>query len=484
MISLAFSQWGWVTFLVVEQLLVFVAIGLVLRRPGEPRSMLAWILTLQLLPVLGLLFFVMFGEPRKEWHRMLRRRRRRHIESARARERRMVEETEGIPSVQDPAVRSLTLTITRLAGYPPTGGNRIDVFQECEATYEALLESIEKAERFVHLEYYIFEPDETGKLVRDLLIEKIHQGVECRLLLDYIGSFRTSRRFLQPLRDAGGRVEFCLPFRLSSGRWRVNFRNHRKIAVIDGRVAYTGGQNIGDAYRGRLAYCSPWQDTVLRIRGPAVHHYQEIFAEDWHYTTKEDIFNDRYFPEQKPAGDHVIQIVPSGPDQRTKVMHQILFAATNMARSSLSVITPYFVPDRAMVIAFQSASYRGVRVRLLIPTRTDEPIVLWAARSFYEDLISAGVEIYEIDSVMLHAKVMIVDDTWSMVGSANMDERSFSLNFELTNLLYSPDIIRTLHENFDGLAKQSRRLALEDVTDPPLGKSLLLGVARLASPLL
>lgn len=484
MITFSLPGWEWTTFILVEQALVILAIVLVLRRRGEPRSMLAWILTLQLVPVIGLVLFVLFGEPRREWHRMRRRRRRRHIVRALARERRNVAETENRASIADSAVRNLTRTASRLAGYPPTRGNRVKIYNDSEPTYAALIESIESAERYIHLEYYIFEADDTGTSVRDALLRKVQQGVECRVLLDYIGSWRLSRRFLQPLRDAGGRVEFCLPFTLSRGRWRVNFRNHRKIAVIDSRVAFTGSQNIGDVYRGRLARCSPWQDMVLGIQGPAVHHYQEVFAQDWHYTTKEDLFNDRYFPDQEEVGDHIIQIVPSGPDQRTKVMHQILFAAANMARSSLTVITPYFVPDRAMVIAFQSASYRGVRVRLLIPTRTDEKIVLWAGRSFYEDLLGAGVEIYEIDTVMLHSKVMIVDDSWSMVGSANMDERSFSLNFELTNLLYSRDLIEDLRGTFDGLCKGARKLSLSDTTNPPFGRSLLLGAARLASPIL
>ncbi|HOW69267.1 MAG TPA: cardiolipin synthase [Phycisphaerae bacterium] len=478
--------WLWTILTVGCEAAAVVAILSILRRPREPRAMLAWILALLLLPGLGLVLFLALGEPRRDWHRFRRRRSRRRIRAVSADPTHPPQAKYFFTPAEAPeGLQPLVKLTDRLAASFPIGGNVVTLYYDADETYDQLEAAIRGARSHVHLEYYIFQPDQTGRRFRALLIEKAREGVHCRLLLDFVGCWRLSRRFIQPLKDAGVQVAFCLPVVPWRSRWRANFRNHRKIAVIDGQIGFTGSQNIGDEYRGRKRRkYGPWRDTHLRIVGPGVRDLQEVFARDWHYTTKKSLLDDRHFPRTEAAGSHVVQVVPSGPDQREDVMHQLLFAAVSAARESISIITPYFVPDRAMILALRSAAFRGVQVRLLVPACSDHRIVLWAGRSFYKDLIGSGVQIYEHDHTMLHSKVMVIDRSWAMVGSANVDERSFRVNFELTTILYSTDLADDLYRDFETLRAQSRHIKRRSVSSRSTGESLLLGLARLASPLL
>ncbi len=476
----------WTAVLILQELAVLIVIVVILRRPREPRAMLAWILAMLLLPGLGLLLFLVFGEPRKRWHRRRRRRRRKSLAGS------LAEQAQALRSVHAKDLSEqlgsgpgrLVRLAERLGAHAATRDNDVHIYHDAEQTFLALQLAIKSAVSHIHMEYYIFQADETGTAIRDLLIAKSREGVEVRVLLDFIGCWRMPRSFVRPMREAGVKVAFAMPVIPWRGRWHVNYRNHRKIAILDGRLGFTGSQNIGDEYRGRLARYGPWRDTHLRITGPGVHHLQEIFAEDWHYTTKEDVVANEYFPLAEGSGDHIVQIVPSGPDRRVHVMHHLLFAAVTAAEKSISVITPYFVPDAAMVLAFQAACYRGVNVRFIVPSCTDHRVVLWAGRSFYEELISAGAEIYEEDHTVLHSKVMVIDQTWAMVGSANMDERSFRLSFEATAVLYSSDLAVELYNDFEALRRTSRCVTRKELANASFIQTLGLGMARIASPLL
>ena len=479
-------QWLWTALTLALEVPALVAIVYLLRRPREPRAMLAWILALIFLPGVGLLLFLLFGEPRRRWHRRRRRRTHRRLKTAAFGATIDWRPEDFTYCARDarPELRPLIGLTERLDSYSPTHGNHVTVCHDAERTFQTIQQAVANATDHVHLEYYIFQPDQTGQAVRDLLIAKAREGIPCRLLLDYVGCLRLPRRFVRPMEEAGVHVAFSMPIVPWHGRWRVNYRNHRKIAVIDGQIGFTGSQNIGDEYRGRLAKFGPWRDTHLRIAGPAVQQLQDVFVHDWYYSTQQALTDRRYFPKPTNAGDHVVQLVPSGPDLPAPVMHQLLFAAVSAARSSIRFITPYFVPDTAMILALQSAALRGVRVQLVIPTCSDHRIVLWAGRSFYPELTQAGVEIYEHDETMLHSKVVIVDQTWAMVGSANMDERSFRINFELTAILYCQELAEELHRDFEIQITRSRRIHTSDADKLSAAHSIALGLARLASPLL
>ena len=476
----------WTILSVVDFVLVAAAILMILRRPREPRAMLAWILGLLLLPVLGLILFVLIGEPRLKRTRRRRQRRRQKLApelSRKTQALRDVQATQESVPIPD-ELSSLVQVATRLSRHPPTHGNEVTIYHDAEKTFLARQLAIEAAESHVHLEYYIFQPDETGRALRDLLIRKAREGVQCRVLLDYIGCWRMPWRFKRAFRDGGVELAFFMPMVPWRGRWRVNFRNHRKIAVIDGKVGFTGSQNIGDEYLGRRKKYKPWRDTHMRIVGPAVQQLQEIFVEDWHYTTRADLVADEFFPPPERAGRRAVQVISSGPDDPTNAMHQLFFAAIAAARRSICIVTPYFVPDTSMVTAFQAAAYRGVRIQLLIPSRSDHRVVLWAGRSYYEELAAAGVEVFEYDRGMLHSKAVVVDESWAMVGSANMDERSFKLSFEVTAILYDVDLARDLQSDFEALRGRSRRIQPTGRRAWTFRESLSLGLARLASPLL
>jgi cardiolipin synthase len=480
-------MWLWLAILLlVNYALALWAVVSVLRLPREPRAMLSWVLALLLLPGLGLFLFFFLGEPRLQRTRRRRRRRRAQLAQSLSLKFESVHAAHvaRIPVPLESGISRLIYLATRVSAHHPTQGNQVTIFHDAEKTFSALEEAVKAATHHIHMQYYIWNPDATGQAMAELVAAKAREGVRCRLLLDFVGCWSLTREMTRGLRNAGVDVAFFMPVIPWRGSWRVNFRNHRKIVVVDGRIAFTGSQNIGDEYRGRRTKLGPWRDTHMRICGPAVHDLQEVFVEDWNYTTKEDLVADEYFPMLEAAGDQVVQVIPSGPDGRTEVMHQLLFAVIGAAQHSICVITPYFVPDAAMILAFQAAAYRGVRVHIILPTRNDQMITLWVARGYYQDLLRAGVEVYEYDYGMLHSKVVVMDQAWAMVGSANMDERSFRLNFELTTILYDAGLARELYADFTTLRAKSRRVKVDDVKNFTFTETLKIGLARMASPLL
>jgi len=499
----------WLAILGANYLLALITVVLVLHRRKEPTAMLAWIFAVLTLPVLGMLVYWTLGSGRLR--RKVRRRRRRagHLLSQFKRwtEERTLpggagpspdpyEPGGGPPGAQGdaaagdqalpPDLAGIEQLGRRMAGMPATGGNEVTILQEANATYAALEESLRAARRYIHMEYYIWRPDETGTAFRDLLVERARAGVQCRLLLDAVGCWRLTREFIRPLLEAGAQVVFFMPlyhFPLGK-RWSLHLRNHRKIAVIDGHTALTGSQNIGDEYRGRLRRLSPWYDTHMRLRGPAAHFLQQTFAEDWYFATRERLDDDSYFPQPGPAGRSIVQVLPTGPDQSLSVLAQIVIAAVSAARTSIRITTPYFVPDEALRMALVYACCRGVQVRLVLPTRSDSRLALWAARSFYAELSEAGVEIHEYDGGVLHSKLVTVDDRWAMLGSANMDVRSFKLNFEITALIYDQQVTTELARSIDAFCSRARRMTPRAVHRRGAYRQIGEGAARLFAPLL
>lgn len=477
----------WTAFYFLNYLAVFVTILHILRTRRDPRGMMAWILCLLLLPFIGLVLFTLVGRMPMERKMRKRRKRKRRIEGSLERQTAVLQEEHDVReavSGLDQDQRNLMDLATRLAGKVVTAGNHVDIRYDGEKAFLELSLSIEAAKSHVHMMYYIYADDETGRAMSELLIKKAQQGVEVRLLLDAVGCWRLSREHVNRLKRGGVKVGFFLPWKPTRRRFQLNCRNHRKLCVVDGTLAFAGSKNIGDEYVGRKAKIGPWRDTNLTLRGPCVTQFQEIFAEDWHFATKEDLTSDRYFPEPQTAGDHCVQIVASGPDDSAHVLHHLLYAAVSDATKTIDIMTPYFVPDQAMILAMMSAAYRNVRVRLLLPSKTDSLMVLWAGRSFYQELLSAGIEIYEYDHGMLHSKTAVVDRRWSLVGSANMDVRSFRINFELTTLLYDSALSEELYQDTETLINEATRVTLKDVLRWPLRNQLAAGAARLATPML
>ncbi len=463
----------------------------VLSERREPAATLAWLMTVTFLPVLGILAY----------YALARTRFRRHFR-ARAQVNEQADEAlsmyvhERLDSFDESVLRELKPEqqglIALAANSEPSGtggtlfdGNSVGTYFDPADKYAALKEAIRRAESHVHLEYYIFRGDGIGGEIRDLLVERAKAGVEVRLLCDGIGSLHTTRAgFFRPLRAAGGEVGVFLPPRFARVIERVNFRNHRKIVVVDGRVGFVGGMNIGDEHLGLNPSVGRWRDSHVRVEGPAVAELQRIFLTDWLFATDERIAEPRFFPEVEPAGDELVQIVSSGPDCHWPTIQQLYFQAIAAAEKQVLIATPYFVPDLSVRAALTSAGLRGVDVRIMLPSKTDHRIVISAARSYYEELLEAGVRIFEFRGGFLHSKTIAVDGRYGSVGSANMDIRSFTLNFEVSAFVHSARFARELVRQFQRDTESSVEIELEAFRERPRVRRLGQSVAQLLSGIL
>jgi cardiolipin synthase len=347
-----------------------------------------------------------------------------------------------------------------------------------------MLDAIRSARHHIHLETFIFQPDSTGRLFLEVLTQKAREGVEVRLLYDAMGTRRLSRKLLQPLRAAGGRCSMFLPVNPFRRRIQINMRNHRKILVVDGQVGFIGGLNVGDEYLGKVSRYGYWRDTHLRIEGPAVASLQWIFIEDWDFAAGEHLLDSRYFPAPESTGPYQMQVIESGPDRTMKGIREMYFAAILRARKRLWIASPYFVPDPGLLDALCLASYLGVDVRLLGLYHPDKWIPFFAARYYWNDVLDAGVKVYQYTKGMMHSKVVLVDGEWGSVGTANLDNRSLYLNFEVNCLIYSADAVSELEEAFRNDLRHAIRLDRRVFAHRPFAGRLLDNACRLLSPVL
>ena len=439
----------------------------------EPVATLSWVLSLALLPYLGYLVYFLLG-PQKIQRQRLRRSLARN---------RLDPRTLACPLDAD--CTELALLGQASTGLAPSTADAVELLVDGGATYDAIVEAIAAARDHVHLEYYIFMPDRSGTRLRDALVERARAGVKVKLLLDAVGSSRLDRRFLQPLRDAGGEVAWFHParFRGFARPW-LNLRNHRKLVVVDGRIAFTGGINVTDEENERLRD-DAYRDLHLRLGGEVVRSLQLVFVEDWVYAssqTRAAFANCQLWPQATPGGI-AAQLLVSGPDSSWEAIHRMHVAAIHEARRRVWLVTPYFVPGEAARMALTSAALGGLDVRLLVPRRSDSRLVTAAARSYYDELLAAGVTVHEYGPRMLHTKALLCDDNLALIGSANFDHRSFRLNFEASVLLRD----RGLAARLDELLQAEFALARE--VRPDRRRSLWRyrlpeALARLLSPLL
>ncbi|MEW6263835.1 MAG: cardiolipin synthase [Thermodesulfobacteriota bacterium] len=481
--------WGYILTVVTTiggYLLTLVLIPRILLDRRGAEATVAWILLIAFLPYLGAALYYLFGRTRI-------RRRRRKMARARAAFQESLNrlpEISGLPddlfdlSVLPKTARALALTAGRLAENAPMPGNRVEVFIDGRPAYESMEEAILTARRHISLMSYIYRPDQTGAHFRDLLAQKAGEGVEVRLLVDSFGAFHLGTSFIKPLIKAGGRFARFSPVLAWRSHWRANLRNHRKILVVDGRVGFTGGLNIGDEYQGRRKRFAPWRDTHLRLEGPAVRDLLEIFAEDWFFASDEDLAYPEHFPEVSPCGPELVQVIGSGPDYDYEIIHQVFFTAINAARKSIYITTPYFVPSPAVLMALKSAVWRGVDVQILLPGRSDMPLVQLAGRSFYEELLEAGIRVYHHRPGILHAKTMVVDGAWCTIGSANMDVRSFKLNFEVNVLVWGESLARRLEEIFRQDLVNAEAISDNYLENRSRGARMAEAVGRALAPVL
>lgn len=461
---------GWVTYLILLG-------GWIVLQKREPVATMSWLLGLALLPYIGFVIYHLLG-PQKIHRQRLRRARSRLEGDALGRD---------VYSAADsPDARELATLAKSATGLAPSTARDVRLLVDGAAKYDALIADIDRAQQHVHLEYYIFTPDRSGTQVRDALTACANRGVRVRLLLDALGSGACSRAFLAPLEHAGAEVAWFHPSHFWRFWWRpwLNLRTHRKIVVIDNRIAYTGGINITDDENERLRD-DAYRDLHLRIEGNAVRTLQLVFAEDWVYVTgRRDFISDiaRTMPEASP-GAISAQVLTSGPDSSWEAIHRLHVGLIHAARHRVWLVTPYFVPGEAAMMALTSAALGDLDVRLMVPKMSDSQLVTLAARSYYDDLLAAGVKIYEYGPRMLHTKALLVDDASVIIGSANFDHRSFRLNFEVSVLFQDRGLGEQVATLIEGEFTSAPRVRA-DRQRPLFSTRLPEALARLLSPLL
>ncbi|MDB5083536.1 MAG: clsA, partial [Bacilli bacterium] len=349
----------------------------------------------------------------------------------------------------------LTHFLTRPNQPPFTYHNAVSVLQNGVETFPSIFEAISEAKHHVHLEYYTIENDQIGNQLRQLLIDKAQQGVQVRVLYDAIGSNRLKPTFIESLKLAGVEIAAFLPIRFPFPSSKINYHDHRKMVIVDGQVGFIGGLNFGDQYMTGGKHFASWRDTHLRIAGEAVYLLQELFFTDWGFVTGRDLITDDYFPVCSQAERCWVQVTPNGPAAGQRLIYESFFEFITHAEKRVYITTPYFIPEDALVAALASTALSGVDVRILLPHFPDRRIVQWAGRSYYDRLLKAGVKIYEYHAGFLHAKVLLVDDAISSVGTANLDIRSMEINFEVNAMIYDSEICRKLTNDFFADLKQS-----------------------------
>ena len=468
-----------ITFL-VSAILTLVTITWILILKKDSTSAVAWCLLVFFVPFLGSFLFLILGY--QHIHRPLKRKQRHQ------REFRIAHASgpwQATPASQpDSSWQGMAQLAERLGAYPLSTGNQLSIYKEGISATEAILEAIAGARHHIHLEYFIIQPDATGRRVLQLLAEKAGQGVEVRVLYDAMGSHRLHRGALHELARAGGKCSVFLPLNPYRRRIQVNMRDHRKVVIVDGQIGFTGGINIGDEYLGQNPRFGYWRDTHLRIEGPAVSGLQRVFAEDWDFAAGEDLRAACYFPEPKRVGASALQVIHSGPDQDRNSIREIYFAAILRARERLWIATPYFVPDAGILDALCMAGYQGIDVRILSQHHPDKWIPFFAGRYYWTDMLDAGAKVYQYARGMMHSKVVLVDGSWASVGSANLDNRSLHLNFEVNCLIYSPEAIAELEGNFQEDLEDSIELDRQVFAERPLTGRVIENACRLLSPVL
>jgi cardiolipin synthase len=468
----------------LDTLVVLLVVPWVLMTKKDSTAALAWCLVVVVMPLMGALLFLIFGY--NHVYRPVQQKRRHRAGFRHAHPPRLHEADQGAKddANQPPTWNNIGALALKMNAFPISEGNSVTFFRETSEAFAQLLTAIRDAASHIHLEFFIIRADGTGEELLHVLTEKAKAGVEVRLLYDSMGGWRLRRRLFQPLIAAGGQVSAFLPLNPLRSRLQVNMRNHRKLAVIDGRLGFTGGMNIGDEYLGKNPRFGYWRDEFLRLEGPAVAGLQRIFAEDWDWACDEALNGKSYFPELESAGPFTVQIVESGPDQQRNGIREIYHAAINSARKHLWIASPYFVPDAGLLDAIYLARYRGVDVRLLTLARPDHYLSFYAGRYYWTDVLAAGVQVYEYQRGMMHSKLIMADGEWGMVGSANLDNRSLHLNFEVGCLLLSPALVAEVELAFLQDLTDSTLVEAEGFARRSFASRLAENACRLLSPIL
>ncbi len=459
---------------------IFMLLLLTQRRTTGSTT-IAWLLVIFFLPIPGIFIYLLIGQNRLPTRRIERHGRLlKELDKVHAR----FDDFEKIHRPQlDEDLTALVCLAERLGYMPVAGGNHAELLTKTDATIDRLLADIQGAKHEIHLLYYIFEDDATGRQVADALVEAVERGVTCRLLVDAVGSRPMLKRLGPSLQQRGVEVHAALPV----APWRrkmarLDIRNHRKIAVIDGRIGYTGSQNIVNADYGHKDLA--WHDMSVRLTGPVVLQLQTVFISDWYFETDQILDTDKIFPTPELTGQLAIQSLPSGPNYPTENYQRLVVAALYNAKEKVTITSPYFVPDDPFLQAIEVAVLAGVEVEVIVPRQSDQYLVGAASRAYYQDLLDIGAKLYLYEPGLLHAKTMRIDDSVCLIGSSNFDIRSFALNFEISMLFYGHETSEQLRRLQNDYRKDSTLLTHAEWECRSAFTRGWENIAKLLSPLL
>ncbi|MGC3979496.1 MAG: cardiolipin synthase [Paludibacteraceae bacterium] len=458
---------------------IFSAISVILLENKNPAKSLSWVLVLIFLPFVGLIIYLILG------HDFRKRKMISQKSIHRIKERPVA--SISINQLNESHMARNFLKLTKLlfknseaSGY---AYNKIDVYSNPEEIFESMFDAIRHAKKHIHIEFFIIENDRISNQLRELLIEKANEGVRVRVIYDYVGSLNLTRNYIRSLIDAGAYVKPFLPFRLRFRRSKINYRNHRKLIIVDGEIGFTGGVNIADRYiygneLGR------WRDTVVRIEGSGVHGIQQLFLIDWYFVERKIITDAKYFPQPKTFDENLIQFVASGPDTDWAAIMQGIASAIMTAEKYVYIHTPYYMPPELIEGCIQLATMSGVEVFLMIPSKSDARLSDASTFSYLGSILEAGVRIFLYMDGFLHSKAIVIDDFLSIIGSANMDERSFEQNFEANAFIYDKKTALQLKDLFINDLSHCKELTLEAWNNRRRRQKLKESYARLFSPLM
>ncbi|WP_378175546.1 cardiolipin synthase [Aquimarina sp. SS2-1] len=472
--TIAISLYGVLTILAIIHIILY---------GSRPTKSLSWLLIVLIFPVFGIVLYIVFG---------INRRRFKFFKLKQTVRRKLYDENFSDRLVKERQVEfdnkkrlKLSKLMRNSSKFPALPSNKVSVLQNGKETFDIIFEELKKAEKFIHLQYYIFEEGELFDRLFSLLEDKLKNNVEVRILYDAIGSYSLRKKAIKKFKDIGAKVYPIMPLHYGSFLFTLNYRNHRKIIIIDGKVGFTGGVNISDKYIKSNSELGIWDDTHLYLKGPAVDHLHRVFIKDYYFASDQELLlKNEYLPELEGEGNTTIQIIAGGPDSDHPSIMQQYISMINLAEEYIYISNPYFIPNSAMLEALRIAALSGVNIKLLVPKKSDSWLAKYSMLSFFEELLYLGIEIYQQQDDFLHSKVIVMDGEIASVGSGNFDHRSFEHNFETNALIYDEEIAESICKDFTADCEKGILLAYDTYKNRSIRRKLSEGVARFFSPLL
>ncbi len=447
----------------------------ILLHGAKPSKTLGWLLAIFTVPVGGIFLYLLLGRNRRK-NKLILLKKERFFQFPKPSLEHM--------SAMHGQFKKLMTLVYRNSHFPPTEGNDLQLLKDGETTFEAIFKALDAAQHTIHLQYYIFEEGELADAFLILFAKKIKEGVSIRMIYDGVGSFSLSKKYINKLEAIGVEVYPFLPFKFGRFFRSLNYRNHRKIIVIDGYTGFTGGINISDKYLKGDEALGKWHDMHLQIIGPAATHLDYVFTLDWYLVSQQECTPAKRNSDVKVGTNSLVQIVAGGPDDDFASLEQTYFSMINKAEKYIYITNPYIIPGQALLQALQTAALSGVDVRLLVSEKADSKIVGWSVRSYFEALLKSGIKIHLFPDGFLHSKIIVSDDVISTIGTANLDDRSFEQNYEVNAVMYDSAFAKLLKADFLKDAHRSKSLTYVEFVNRPWSDKLKEGFGKLFSALL